>query len=126
MSTEELSLELEPAVEIETGRWNRIDRNLRICKNCALNEVEDENHFLFDCPMYVNERNDMINTIKAKTNVDISKNLTYEEKLNNIFAPENVAILNAFGKFIKISSTKREKMTCNINVPNFVHYGINI
>ena len=76
--------------------------------------------------MYVTERNDMINKIETKINFDISKHLTYEEKLQEIFVPEDLAVLNTFGKFIKIATEKRETTSCYINPPHFVLYSTNI
>jgi hypothetical protein len=35
---------------IETGRYTKIPRNERICKNCTNQEIEDETHFLTKCP----------------------------------------------------------------------------
>ena len=35
-------------LEIESGRYKNITREERICKNCNLNEIGDEYHFL--CP----------------------------------------------------------------------------
>ena len=37
---------------IESGRYNNIDRASRICKNCNMNVIEDEYHFLLVCPTY--------------------------------------------------------------------------
>ena len=37
---------------IETGRHNNIPRNMRICKYCNLNDIEDEFHFILSCPLY--------------------------------------------------------------------------
>ena len=42
---------------IETGRHQNIPRNERICKNCSLNEIKDEYHFVVICPFYDNLRN---------------------------------------------------------------------
>ena len=42
--------------EIETGRWSKIPRENRICKNCALNKIEDEYHLIFECQMHITER----------------------------------------------------------------------
>ena len=35
---------------IETGGHNGIDRHLRKCQICSLNKIEDEYHFLLECP----------------------------------------------------------------------------
>ena len=37
---------------VERGQYQNVDRNRRICKNCNMNMVEDEYHFLLDCPAY--------------------------------------------------------------------------
>ena len=43
-------------LEIEIGRYTGTKRELRLCKVCNLNCVEDEYHFLFSCVMYQLER----------------------------------------------------------------------
>ena len=40
------------SLEIESGRYNNIDRCNRICKCCNLNVVESEYHFISCCPLY--------------------------------------------------------------------------
>ena len=35
------------ALEIERGRYNKINREQRICRQCHLNVIEDEEHFFF-------------------------------------------------------------------------------
>ena len=37
---------------VETGRWQRVPRHLRVCSKCTAYEVEDEVHLLFQCPAY--------------------------------------------------------------------------
>jgi hypothetical protein len=37
------------ALEIERGRYNKINREQRICRQCHLNAIEDEEHFFFHC-----------------------------------------------------------------------------
>ena len=39
-------------LRIETGRYENIPRNERICHFCTSNKIEDENHFLLDCKAY--------------------------------------------------------------------------
>ena len=110
-------------LEIETGRWHGVDRNLRICKNCILGEVEDENHFLFECQMHSSDRMELINTIKDKINVDISRNVPHEEKLKYIFFSEDLAVLNALGKFAQNAFKKRDTTSLYVLPPHYVYYG---
>ena len=44
---------------IETGRHNRIDRDLRFCPFC-LNKIEDEFHSLMECPVFRTPREELI------------------------------------------------------------------
>ena len=44
-------------LNIEIGRHNKIDRQDRKCVRCNLNDIEDEFHFVFVCPDYINLRN---------------------------------------------------------------------
>ena len=42
---------------VETGWYDKISRCDRVCPVCGLN-IEDEIHFLFDCPKYSSIRED--------------------------------------------------------------------
>ena len=44
-------------LEIETGRYNNIARENRICKFCNQNAIETEYHFLLCCSAYDQLRN---------------------------------------------------------------------
>ena len=109
-------------LEIETGRWNNTNKNERICKNCALNEIEDEIHFIFECRMHVAERNELFKILKTEFNLDLSKYTTHEEKMNQIFCSDDLAMLNAFGKFVQNGLNKRENMSCYVQPPEYVLY----
>ena len=37
---------------IETGRYDKIPRDERLCSLCNCNKIEDETHLLLDCPSY--------------------------------------------------------------------------
>ena len=109
-------------LEIETGRWNNVSRDLRICNNCNLHEVENETHFIFECRMHVIERNKFYDTIKTKLNIDLSTSLPDVDKLKTLFNSEDLSVLNALGKYIKISLNKRENTTCYVLPPHYVYY----
>ena len=44
---------------IETGRYIDSRREDRPCHNCNLGKIEDEYHFILQCPLYTNIRNRM-------------------------------------------------------------------
>jgi hypothetical protein len=37
-------------LKIETGRYLKLEVNKRLSNNCDLNQIEDEIHFLLECP----------------------------------------------------------------------------
>ena len=37
---------------VETGRYDNVPRDKRLCKSCNMNRIEDEFHFLLVCPKY--------------------------------------------------------------------------
>jgi hypothetical protein len=49
---------------IETGIYLGILRHDRICTRCSINEVEDEQHYLFTCPGMESKRKILYDTIE--------------------------------------------------------------
>ena len=47
-----------------------ITRDLRICKLCMLREIEDEYHFIMNCPVFSSEREDLKYDICSKLSVE--------------------------------------------------------
>ena len=39
-------------LKIEMGRYEKINRQERICTHCNLVVIEDEEHFILKCPAY--------------------------------------------------------------------------
>ena len=93
---------------IEAGRWTNTERENRLCKQCTQHQIEDEIHFLFECTKYTTERQTTFETIKTKTNIDLSINQNKIENLKLLFDSDSLSSLNALGKFIKDSFSKRE------------------
>ena len=66
-------------LEIETGRYKNIPRENRSCKWCNLtlgtNVIENENHMLFNCDLYSNLRNKLVNTLHKTPFKDDQKTL---------------------------------------------------
>ena len=70
-------------LEIETGRYAGIDRDLRYCGKCAMNIIGDEYHVFFECsnanisllrnhfiPTYFKQNRSMFNFVKLMQTVD--------------------------------------------------------
>ena len=47
-------------LRVETGRWNGLKKEERICKQCTMGEVENEEHFLLRCEGYAEERKTIV------------------------------------------------------------------
>ena len=107
---------------IETGRWNNIQRENRICENCLYNNVDDEHHFLFECHMHIAERTELFETLQNKTNIDISHPEHQEEISKKMFSTDDLASLNAIGKFICNAFKKRENTTFYTQPCQFIFY----
>ena len=39
-------------LQVDIGRFEQVSRNCRVCQVCHARVVEDEQHFLFECPAY--------------------------------------------------------------------------
>ena len=55
-------------INIETGRLRSIKRENRICTMCNMEEVEDELHFIFNCPFYNDLRYNFLNNVPFSCN----------------------------------------------------------
>ena len=88
-------------LRIETGRYELVLNNrgipvkFRVCQCCDLNKIEDEIHFLLECPCYV---------ILRKSLFDTCKNFLKEKSFN--FDVQNISDINAC--FSIIMSTKEQ------------------
>lgn len=81
------------SLRIETGRFskNRIDINQRICLYCNRDEIDDEKHFVLECPSLDIERNNMLHSITLDC-----------PNYNNLSADQRLFyLLNASGNIIK-------------------------
>lgn len=79
-------------LEIETGRYSNIERNQRICKECAMNCVESEYHFVCVCPAYRSIRNQYINMTWPTVN-----------KFNSLMSSTSKCKLYKLGKYINLA-----------------------
>lgn len=80
-------------LEIEKGRIRNIPVEQRTCKMCDLQTVEDETHFLIQCPKYRDQREKLFDTIRV-TFRDIS-GLADTDKLCELLSNEKLSKLVA-------------------------------
>jgi hypothetical protein len=55
-------------LKIETGRYLKLEANKRLCNKCDLNKIEDEIHFLLECPSTSTDRQVLIDMINNNCN----------------------------------------------------------
>ena len=74
------------SLRIESDRKNNIDYENRICKLCTNGKVENEFHFLLECPLYENLRiNICINTeMVTKTTFTMLLSSTIDVAINKL------------------------------------------
>ncbi|CAG2193349.1 unnamed protein product [Mytilus edulis] len=68
-------------LRIETGRYIGEQREERICNFCTENSIEDESHFVLDCSLYTELRNEHFKDIISDVNFLQMNN---DEKLYHI------------------------------------------
>ena len=81
-------------LEVEIGRFagkdkKKKDRSERLCKVCNSGQVEDELHFIFNCPSLDVARNECLATMLLSYDPDETK--TEVEKLRWMLQEENIA-----------------------------------
>ena len=86
---------------IETGRWTNTERKNRLCTQCTESKIEDETHFLFECPKYLDIRKTTFIYIKNNLGINLTNDFNITNNLITLFKSDDINSLNAFGKFIK-------------------------
>ena len=84
---------------IETGRYRKIPRDLRLCTHCDV--LDDEFHFFFKCKINEQLRNEFLNENKYNNLNDI-------DKLKHILNPETKQDTCKLGSFLKNKVTETE------------------
>ncbi|XP_071167139.1 uncharacterized protein [Mytilus edulis] len=79
-------------IRIETGRYENIDIENRLCFNCT-DDVEDEKHVLLNCPVYSDIRNVIFN--HASIVDENFLHMTDNEKFIFLFTNENMVFYTA-------------------------------
>lgn len=89
-----------------TGQRIPLERNKRTCLLCNQNLVEDECHFVTDCPLYKEERNSFFHYVSI-----LNKNfilLTKKDKFIWLMSNEDKTILIKFSEFLINAFKKRQ------------------
>ena len=89
-------------LEIETGRHAKIDRGSRTCVVCKKGEIETEEHHLFYCQLYNEERKVLMQKYDKGRGRDLNM-----EILKSIFEKAEIKELEILGKYIHTCSEKR-------------------
>ena len=55
------------AFQVETGRWQGVKREDRLCKECTRNEVEDVTHWLLRCPAWNSHQQPLLPEVQSHT-----------------------------------------------------------
>ena len=87
---------------IETGRYTGVIREDRICHKCNLGVIEDEYHFILQCPFYTNIRHQYIKAYFYRRPSAF--------KLVQLLCSESTKELCNLAKYIKTAFSMREKL----------------
>ena len=99
---------------IEKGRHTKpkTELNKRICYYCKC--VEDEIHFLLNCPIYSDDREKLLQIVEIK-NKDFDS-LDNSAKFRLILENNDPHILKNLGKFVYNSFEKRDEYIRNMHL----------
>ena len=93
---------------IETGRYDNIPRNERVCNVCNCKTIEDEIHFLLDCPSFSSSR-DMFFT-KIEPSLPFTRLLVKEFLLSHIMNSTDYFINTQLTSFVSSCFELRDKL----------------
>ena len=93
---------------IKSGRYDQIPRENRLCPSCGSNEIEDETHFLFNCPKYSIQRDEFYN--KVQFYVYNIKQLPPIEAIKELMNSSNYFVNLQLMKFVLSCFNLRSKL----------------
>ena len=96
-------------LRIETGTYEKIPRNERICYFCTSNKIEDENHFLLDCKAYSQIRDIFFS--KLETKIPDFKSLSHDTLISLLMNSSDYLINCQLVSFISQCFELRTKLT---------------
>ena len=95
-------------LRIETGRYENIPRNERMCHFCTSNKIEDENHFLLDCKAYSQIRDTFFS--KLETKIPDFKSLSHDTLISLLMNSSDYLINCQLVSFISQCFELRTKL----------------
>ena len=95
-------------LSIETGRYTKpkTPEEQRICQYCNLNTIENECHFVLQCPYYTEERVKLLTAVLLREPDTIVSD-DCNQTLINILSTDNESIVFSLGKFLDKCFSKR-------------------
>ena len=104
------------SLEIERGRYAKPKTPVekRICYVCDQEAIEDEFHFLIQCPLYQEERKKMYAVYDNE--IGSINVLSDPEKFIMIMSSRSIKMLLSLGNFIVNSMGKRDALYASTNV----------
>ena len=103
-------------LRIETGRYDNIPRNERICNFCNCNKIEDETHFLLDCPAYSQVRGIFFSKIESK--LPLLRLLPRETLLSHLMNSTDYFVSIKLISFISACFELRDNLVTMITTSN--------
>ena len=96
-------------LEVEKSRKHKIPRAERFCKLCNTGVVEDEIHFILNCPILSQSREPFLNAL-ASQNIHFSQ-LSPEQKVKYLFFNETLSDSELLIAVDMLASLKEERHT---------------
>ena len=81
-------------LSLETGRYTNIPEHFRICLFCNSNSIENEVHFIFECSLYDQLRQTMLNDVMTKIPDFLLQSI--DEKLSILISENYVKQTSSF------------------------------
>ena len=75
-------------LRIESRRYQKIPRELRLCEVCTTGQVEDESHFMLECPLYDDFRKELWGRFESMLKINRNE-ISKEEQLNILIGHGN-------------------------------------
>ena len=83
-------------LRVETGRYDKIPLDERICPLCSGNKIKDEIHLLLDCQRYSSMRDIFLSKIETK--IDDIRKVSHEKLISKLINSNDYYVNNIAGK----------------------------